>query len=68
MNILIFINELSLRISLSYYILFYEVKWLLTLISDPCPMIREAKPRFFLAREPQRDYEFGSVPRASLSQ
>ena len=45
MNILIFINELAIRIS--YYILFYEVKWLLTLISDPCPMIREAKPRFF---------------------
>ena len=66
MNILIFINELSLRIS--YYILFYEVKWLLTLISDPCPMIREAKPRFFSAREPQRDYEFGSVLRVSLSQ
>jgi len=47
---------------------FSEVKRLLTLISDPCRMIREAKPRFFLAREPLKDYEFGSVPRVSLSQ
>ena len=67
MNILIFINELDVY-SLSYFILFSEVKWLLTLISDPCPMTREAKPRFFSERELQRDYEFGSIPRASLSQ
>ena len=61
MNIPIFLFPQVLRF-------FSEVKWLLTLISDPCRMIREAKPRFFSAREPQRDYEFGSVLRVSLSQ